>query len=146
MTRGCLRSRAQGRTHVDAGGGSGGYGVLETGMRNTACGAARIGFDGVKAIHWNLSEPVLYEHAIAGREATIAYGGALAADTGIHTGRSPKDKFIVRDALTERTVWWDNNNTMSCEHFARLFDDLLEFAKGRELFVQDLYGGADPAY
>jgi len=120
--------------------------VLETGMRNAAQGAERVGFDDVKAIHWNLTEPPLYEHAIAGGEAVLAFGGALAADTGVHTGRSPKDKFIVRDALTEKTVWWDNNNAMSPEHFERLLEDFRDFAKGRQLFVQDLCGGADPAY
>jgi phosphoenolpyruvate carboxykinase (ATP) len=120
--------------------------VQETGVRNGAFGADKFGFDGVSAIHWNLSEPQLYEFAIAAGEARLAYGGALCADTGVHTGRSPKDKFVVRDALTEKTVWWDNNGAISPEHFQRLYDDMLAHARGRQLFAQDLVGGADPRY
>src|SRR5262249_33647277 len=71
-------------------------GVNETGVRNGAFGADKFGFDGLAAVHWNLAEPLLYEFAIAANEAQLAYGGALCADTGVHTGRSPKDKFIVR--------------------------------------------------
>jgi phosphoenolpyruvate carboxykinase (ATP) len=120
--------------------------VQETGVRNGAFGADKFGFDGVSAIHWNLSEPQLYEFAIAAGEARLALGGALCADTGVHTGRSPKDKFVVRDALTERTVWWDNNGAITPEHFQRLYDDMLAHARGRQLFAQDLHGGADPRY
>ena len=69
----------------------------------------------------------------------------LVADTGAHTGRSPKDKFVVRDANTEKLVWWDNNNAMTVEHFDALLADFIAHAKGKTLFAQDLYGGADPA-
>ena len=68
----------------------------------------------------------------------------LVADTGMHTGRSPKDKFVVRDANTEAAVWWDNNNAMTVEHFDVLLADFIAHAKGKTLFAQDLYGGADP--
>ena len=74
----------------------------------------------------------------------IAAHGALVADTGAHTGRSPKDKFVVRDANTEGLVWWDNNDAMSVEHFDVLLADFIAHAKGKTLFAQDLYGGADP--
>src|SRR5205085_2517638 len=83
--------------------------VTDAGIRNGAFGADKFGFAGLKAVHWNLTEPALYEHALHSKEAELAYGGALAAQTGVHTGRSPKDKFIVRDTLTDKTVWWDNN-------------------------------------
>ena len=63
----------------------------------------------------------------------------------MHTGRSPKDKFVVRDPQTDPVVWWDNNNPMSVEHFNLLLSDFLAHAKDKTLFVQDLYGGADPA-
>ncbi len=91
--------------------------MQETGIRNGAFGADKFGFKGLKAVHWNLVAPPLYEHAIAHGEAKIAAGGALVAETGVHTGRSPKDKFILRDALTEKTVWWDNNGALSSEQF-----------------------------
>src|SRR3984893_18675787 len=99
--------------------------VKETGERNGAFGADKFGFDGLAAVHWNLPEPPLYEFAIAAREAELAYGGALCADTGVHTGRSPKDKFVVRDALTDKTVWWDNNGALTAEPLQRLHQDLM---------------------
>ncbi|WP_163540644.1 phosphoenolpyruvate carboxykinase (ATP), partial [Klebsiella pneumoniae] len=64
---------------------------------------------------------------------------------GQHTGRSPKDKFVVRDATTDKTVWWDNNGAITPDAFELLMKDMLAHAQGRELFVQDLHGGADPA-
>jgi phosphoenolpyruvate carboxykinase (ATP) len=120
--------------------------VKETGIRNGAFGADKFGFSGLKAVHWNLVEPALYEHALRNNEAELAYGGALVAETGVHTGRSPKDKFIVRDGLTDRTVWWDNNGAITPAQFQLLYDDFLAHAKGKELFAQDLYGGADPKF
>ena len=120
--------------------------VQETGVRNSAYGADKFGFDGLSGVHWNLTEPRLYEHAISAREAELAYGGALVADTGVHTGRSPKDKHTVRDALTEKTVWWDNNRAITPEQFKLLHDDFIAHAKGKTLFAQDLFGGADPKY
>src|SRR5262245_65966307 len=84
---------------------SGGYSVNETGVRNGAHGADKFGFKGLKAVHWNHAEPALYEYAIARNEAHVVEGGALCAETGVHTGRSPKDKFIGRDAGTETPVW-----------------------------------------
>jgi phosphoenolpyruvate carboxykinase (ATP) len=115
-------------------------------MRNGAHGADKFGFKGLKAVHWNLTEPALYEHAIAHGEAHVVQGGALCAETGVHTGRSPKDKFIVCDAATEKTVWWAKNGKLSPEKFDLLLKDFIAHAKGRELFAQDLYGGADPKY
>jgi phosphoenolpyruvate carboxykinase (ATP) len=109
-------------------------------------GADTFGFRNLKRVRWNLGAPALYEHAIAANEAQIVHGGALLADTGVHTGRSPKDKFTVRDATTENTVWWDNNKAMSREHFDTLLADFIAHAEGKELFAQDLYGGADPNY
>ncbi len=120
--------------------------VEETGIRNGAFGVEKFGFSGLRAIHWNLTAPALYEHALRAKEAEIAYGGALVAETGVHTGRSPKDKFIVRDALTDKTVWWDNNGAITPEQFQKLHDDFIAHAKAKALFAQDLYGGADQRY
>jgi phosphoenolpyruvate carboxykinase (ATP) len=120
--------------------------VQETGLRNSACGADTFGFKGLKAVHWNLTAPALYEHAIAAREAAIVQGGALCAETGVHTGRSPKDKHTVVDALTENTVWWDGNRKITPAQFQLLHDDFIAHARGKTLFAQDLYGGADPKY
>ena len=118
--------------------------MIETGAHNVDFGADRFGFRDLAGINWNLGAPQLYEHALQRNEARIAAHGPLVADTGTHTGRSPKDKFVVRDANTEAKVWWDNNNAMSVEHFDALLADFLAHAKDKMLFAQDLYGGADP--
>jgi phosphoenolpyruvate carboxykinase (ATP) len=94
----------------------------------------------------NLSPAELYERAVMRGEAEVAEQGVLVVSTGRHTGRSPKDKFIVRDAATERTIWWDSNRAMAPKHFARLKADFIAHAKGKKLFAQDLYGGADPLH
>ncbi len=88
----------------------------------------------------------LYEHAIAKGEANIVAGGALCAETGHHTGRSPKDKHTVVDDLTRDSVWWDGNRKLSKENFDNLYADILAHCKGKSLFAQDLYGGADKTY
>jgi phosphoenolpyruvate carboxykinase (ATP) len=120
--------------------------VKETGVRNSAYGADKFGLKDLAEVHWNLTAPSLYEHAIAAGEANIVVGGALCAETGHHTGRSPKDKHTVVDALTENTLWWDGNRKLSKEHFDVLYADFLAHCKGKKLFAQDLYGGADPKY
>ncbi|MGU3544964.1 phosphoenolpyruvate carboxykinase [Methylobacterium sp. A52T] len=116
------------------------------GDHNAAHGAEVAGFRDLKAVHWNFEAPRLYEEALSRKEAQLARGGALVATTGSHTGRSPKDKFVVRDAGTENEVWWDNNGAITPEQFETLRQDFLKHAEGKELFAQDLYGGADPAY
>ncbi len=106
----------------------------------------RLGLKELAAVHLNYSEARLYEESIKRGEGMVADGGALAVTTGIHTGRSAQDKFIVRDDETESTVWWDNNKALDPAHFETLHSDFIEHAAGRELFVQELYGGADPAH
>jgi phosphoenolpyruvate carboxykinase (ATP) len=120
--------------------------VQELGLRNGAYGVDKFGFKDLAEVRWNLTEPSLYEYAIAGHEATIVEGGALCAETGHHTGRSPKDKHTVVDSLTENSVWWDGNRKMSKENFDNLLADFQKHAEGKKLFAQDLYGGADPKY
>jgi phosphoenolpyruvate carboxykinase (ATP) len=94
----------------------------------------------------NPSPAILYELAVQRGEGEVASTGALAMRTGAHTGRSAADKFIVRDALTESTVWWDNNKALSPKHFEVLLEDFIAHAADRELIEQDLYAGADPQY
>ncbi|MGZ3328687.1 MAG: phosphoenolpyruvate carboxykinase (ATP), partial [Xanthobacteraceae bacterium] len=120
--------------------------MQETGLRNSAYGADKFGFEGLSAVHWNLTAPTLYEHAIAAGEASLIEGGPICAETGVHTGRSPKDKHTVVDALTENTVWWDGNRKITQANFQLLYDDFIAHARGKTLFAQDLYGGADPKY
>ncbi len=120
--------------------------MQETGLRNSACGAEKFGFEALRGVHWNLTAPALYQHAVAGHEAMIVEGGALCAETGAHTGRSPKDKHILIDELTQGSVWWEGNRKITQAHFQRLYEDFIAHARGKQLFAQDLYGGADPSY
>ncbi|MGN6115020.1 MAG: phosphoenolpyruvate carboxykinase (ATP), partial [Nitrobacter sp.] len=120
--------------------------MQETGVRNGAFGADKFGLKNLKALFWNFGAPQLYEHALRNNEAMVNADGALCAETGEFTGRSPKDKFTVRDALTDKTMWWAGNQSITSEQFAALYADFLKHAEGMTLFAQDLYGGADPAF
>ena len=99
-------------------------------------------------IHWNLITAPLYEHAIRNREAVLAKEGPLVVATGEHTGRSAKDKYFVRDAETENSIWWGKTNVaMTREHFAALKADFMSaLAEKETLYSQDLFGGSQPEY
>jgi phosphoenolpyruvate carboxykinase (ATP) len=98
-------------------------------------------------LFWNLGTPQLVEQAIARSEGLLAKDGPLVVRTGKHTGRSAQDKFIVRDGETEDSIWWDNNKSMSPEHFAALRQDFLAaLAEKETLFVADLFGGSQPEH
>jgi phosphoenolpyruvate carboxykinase (ATP) len=120
--------------------------VENLGVFNGAQGADQFGFRNLKRVYWNFEAPALYEQSLSRSESQLVRGGAILADTGVHTGRSPKDKFVVRDAETEDKVWWDNNGAISRDQFDTLLADFLAHAEGKELFAQDLYGGADPTH
>lgn len=102
-----------------------------------------LGFEDLSAVHWNYPPALLYEQSLKNEEARLTQGGALLAETGQHTGRSAQDKFVVKDALTRDSVWWDNTKSMSPLKFDCLYQDFLTYAAGKELYVQDLIGGAD---
>ena len=99
-------------------------------------------------VHWNLVAPQLVEAALARGEGRMAKDGPLVVETGPHTGRSVKDRFIVRDETTEATVWWGKSNQdMTPDAFSRLKADFIAALGDRkELFVQDLYGGSQPGH
>ena len=120
--------------------------MQETGVRNDAFGADKFGLTGLEAVHWNLTAPTLYEYSIRNGEAKMVEGGALSAFTGHHTGRSPKDKHTVDDKLTHDVLWWDGNRKQTEEQFANMLGDFRAHVKGKTLFAQDLYGGADTSY
>ena len=96
----------------------------------------------------NLGTPQLVERALANGEGELSRHGALVVKTGAHTGRSAKDKFIVRDAETENSVWWGKVNVeMSPEHFAALKADFMAALKDKpQLYVADLFGGSQPEH
>ncbi|PPQ42693.1 phosphoenolpyruvate carboxykinase [Rhodopseudomonas palustris] len=120
--------------------------MQETGVHNGAYGTDKFGLKNLKGVYWNFGAPQLYEHALKNGEAVLSSDGALVADTGVFTGRSPKDKFTVRDATTENTMWWGGNQSITAEQFETLYQDFLKHAEGMTLFAQDLYGGADPTF
>jgi phosphoenolpyruvate carboxykinase (ATP) len=98
-------------------------------------------------VHTNLSVALLIEDALNRREARLAANGAIVACTGSRTGRSPKDKFIVDDAITHKLIDWGRVNLpFSPDKFEALFDRVVKHLRDRDLYVQDLYCGADPTY
>jgi phosphoenolpyruvate carboxykinase (ATP) len=97
-------------------------------------------------IRRNTGPAELIEIAIRRGEGRLADSGAFTVETGQHTGRSSEDKFIVHDDVTAGAIWWDNAKAMTVEQFDRLLTDFITFAKHKELFVQDLYAGADPTH
>ncbi len=100
-----------------------------------------------KPVHFNLSPAALYEHAIRRQEGVLAQHGPLVCRTGAHTGRSPNDKFVVKEPSSEGQVWWGKvNKAIDAAHFDTLRRDLVAHLTGQELFVQDLYAGADAEY
>jgi len=120
--------------------------MLERGVRNPGHGTEQFGLGGARAVHWNLIEPELYEFAISRGEAEFTSGGALCAQTGTHTGRSPKDKYIVFDDETKASIWWDNNGKMTSGQFQTLLNDFIAHCAGKTLYAQDLLAGADARY
>jgi phosphoenolpyruvate carboxykinase (ATP) len=96
-------------------------------------------------VHHNNNLVELIELSVRRAEGRLASTGAFVVETGAHTGRSPNDKFTVRDATTESTVWWDNNKAMTPGQFETLLADFHAHARTKDMFVQDLFAGADPA-
>jgi phosphoenolpyruvate carboxykinase (ATP) len=109
--------------------------------------AKGLGFSTGAELHWNLMTPQLVEEAVRRGEGLLAKDGPLVVRTGKHTGRSAQDKYIVRDAETESTIWWDNNRSMTSDHFAALKEDFLTAVAEKDtLFVADLFGGSQPEH
>jgi phosphoenolpyruvate carboxykinase (ATP) len=99
------------------------------------------------SVHWNLSAPALYEHAVRRKEGLLAKHGPLVCRTGAHSGRSPNDKFVVKEPSSEGHVHWGRvNRPIEAQKFELLKRDMLAYLSNKELFVQDLYAGADPSY
>lgn len=119
---------------------------MNTGRVNPNQTLEKQGITGLGAVHYNLIEPALIEAAVKAGEGKLGIGGAFLVSTGQFTGRSPKDKFVVRTPSVENTIWWENNAPMTVDGFAALRADMLAHMKGREYHVQDLYAGADPVH
>ncbi|MBK8413305.1 MAG: phosphoenolpyruvate carboxykinase (ATP) [Bacteroidetes bacterium] len=119
----------------------------EFGLKSPEATVASLGLKNVSAAYWNLTPAELIEETILRGEGELTDTGALAVDTGEFTGRSPKDKFIVCDAETEKNVWWgDINIKFEPEKFDRLYNRVMGYLTGREIYVRDCYACADPEY
>lgn len=106
-----------------------------------------LGLTNLAQVHHNLSTPALYEEAVRRREGSVAHLGPLVVRTGQYTGRSPKDKFIVADPSNEDHIWWgEHNQRIEKWSFDQLLTRMQAYLQGRDIFVQDCYTGADPAY
>lgn len=106
-----------------------------------------LGFSNIADVYWNLPTAPLYEEITRRREGHIAADGPAVMLTGEHTGRSPKDKFIVEEPGSKDLVWWEGDSKpFAPERFALMTHRILAYMQNKELFVQDCYAGADPAY
>jgi phosphoenolpyruvate carboxykinase (ATP) len=99
-----------------------------------------------KEVHWNLSIEELIDHALIHGEGIIASNGALVAYTGKYTGRTPQDKFIVREPSMEAHIWWDKNRAMEPDLFKELQEKACASLPTKRLYVVDSYAGADPEH
>ncbi len=107
---------------------------------------AKLGLRWIGPLSWNATAEELQAEALHNKEGQATRHGGFVAHTGQHTGRSPKDKFIVRDGSTENSVWWQNTGALSPQQFEQLKTDFMAHARLKPLYVQDLLAGANPLY
>jgi len=119
----------------------------EAGALKSDYGLVNHGLSNLNTVYWNLPPEALYEETVFRREARIARTGPLVVNSGKHTARAAQDKYIVREPTTEEHIWWgEYNRPMNPDKFNELFSRLQGYLQGRDVFVQDCYAGADPAY
>ncbi|MFT6963119.1 MAG: phosphoenolpyruvate carboxykinase (ATP), partial [Flammeovirgaceae bacterium] len=108
---------------------------------------AYLGIQKAKEVKWNLTPAELIEEALFNKEGSLTDTGALMCDTGTFTGRSPKDRFIVKDETTEGDVWWgDINIPFDPAKFDSLMEKMVKNLEGKKLYVRDAYAGAYEKY
>ncbi|MDP6580096.1 MAG: phosphoenolpyruvate carboxykinase (ATP), partial [Vicinamibacterales bacterium] len=106
-----------------------------------------LGIANAGSVHWNLSTAALFEEAVARREGTVAVDGPIVCRTGSRTGRSPRDRYLVDEASSSANInWGDVNRPITSDRFEAVHRVVVEHLRGKDLFVQDCYAGADPAY
>ena len=111
------------------------YGVENHGIKNPG------------TVYWNLTTPMLYEQATRRSEGKIAHLGPLVVQTGGHTGRSPNDRFVVKEPGSESQIWWGKvNRPFSQENFDYLYRKMLAYVQNRDIYVFDGYVGANPKF
>lgn len=119
----------------------------EQGLKSQKSGLETASINKVKEAFWNLNTAELVEGAVKNGEGHLTDTGALMCDTGKFTGRSPQDRFIVKDAYTEDKVWWGKiNKPVSPESFDKLHSKMISFLEGKTVYVRDAYAGADKTH
>lgn len=120
--------------------------MLELGIKPTHASVTDLGISDGKA-HWNLPPDQLARIAVQNGQASLTTSGAITVDTGEFTGRSPKDKFTVKDEVTENTVWWNNFNIpFDAAKFDQLYIKMIRYFEGKEFYVRDAYACSDWRY
>jgi phosphoenolpyruvate carboxykinase (ATP) len=105
------------------------------------------GITNVKTAYWNLVTPALYEEAIKRNEGIMSHLGPLVVRTGQFTGRSPNDKFVVKEPTSDEFIWWGKvNRPFKLERFDELHRRMTSYLQGKDVFIQDCWAGADPQY
>lgn len=120
--------------------------MQELGLKSENASVGQLGIKDAK-VHWNLSPKELADIAVNASQAVRTNSGAISVDTGEFTGRSPKDRFIVKDEVTEDAVWWGNINIpFDSEKFDKLFNKVVDYLSGKEIYARDAYACADGNY
>lgn len=105
------------------------------------------GISNIREVFYNYGTPALYEQVVRRREGLLAHLGSIVVRTGNHTGRSPNDKFLVKEESSEKNVWWGKvNRSMTEEQYNRLFAKMMAYIQGKDLYVEDCYVCADEKY
>lgn len=121
--------------------------MKELGIKAANASLTHLGLDHVASAYWNLPVNDLIGSTLSKKQGVLTDTGALACDTGEFTGRSPKDKYIVKDEKTEKSVWWGEvNNPIESERFDRIYQRVLEYLEGKEVYIRDVYACASPQY
>ena len=121
--------------------------MIETGTNDHSAALSAYGLKNLSKVHWNLSQDELIDRTVESGLGVLTDTGALTVDTGEFTGRAPKDKFIVKDAMTDKTVYWGDVNVAYDESkFPKIYDELVNYLSGKEVYVKDAYACADPKY
>jgi phosphoenolpyruvate carboxykinase (ATP) len=117
------------------------------GLPSSRYGLENHGIHNVDTVYWNLSTPHLVEEVIRRDEGRVSESGALVVRTGQYTGRSPKDKYVVREPSSRDNIWWGSvNQPMEPEKFDALYARMRAFLEGKKVFVQDCFVGGDPEF
>ena len=121
--------------------------MQEIGLKSKVSDLSDLGISKAAKVYWNLSPADLIERTVKNGDGTLADTGALVCQTGKFTGRSPKDRFIVKDDITADSVWWgDINMPISPEKFDQLEEKLIASLEGKTLYARDAFAGADPEH